>query len=115
MPPDYHSSHEAFDIHIPDAQALDALDGLQTALHAFEAACHRGDPEIARMVTALNSRPYILEYIISGTLRVPMGSCELPTLSIYPSSARGGGIHKVFEVDSCEIPHIQNAKYNGCH
>ena len=72
MLPGSHSSQHAFDINILDAQALDTPDGLATALRAIEAVCHRGDPEIVGMVEALNSRPFILEYIISGTLRVPI-------------------------------------------
>ena len=71
MPPDRHSSQDAFDIDMLDPRALEAPDGLNTALCAIEAVCHRSDPEIAEMVAALDSRPYILEYIISGTLRAP--------------------------------------------
>lgn len=69
MPPDRYSSQDAFDVNTLDPQALDTPDGLVTALRAIEAVCHRGDPEIVEIVTALNSRPHILEYIISGTLR----------------------------------------------
>jgi len=82
MPPDRHSSQDAFDIDLLDSQALDAPDGLAIALHTIEAVCHRGDPEIAEMVATLNSRPYILEYIISGTLRAPIGCCPLLALIV---------------------------------
>jgi len=72
MPPDRYLSQDAFDMDMLDPQALDTPDGLATALRTIEAACHRGDHEIAEVVEALNSRSYILEYIISGRLRVPV-------------------------------------------
>ena len=73
MPPDSHSSQDAaFDINIINPQALDTPGGLQNALRTIEAICHRGDPEISRMVEALGGRSYILEYIISGTFRMPV-------------------------------------------
>ena len=92
MPPDRYSFHDAFDISILDPRALDTSDGLATALHATEAVCHRGDPEIAETISALNSRPYLLEYIISGTLGVPTGPCALPALIVVSSSAGGEGV-----------------------
>jgi len=75
-----------------DPQVFFAPDGQKTALRAIEAVCHRGDPEIGRMVEALNSCSHILEYIISGVSRVPTGFRELPALIIFSSSARGEGI-----------------------
>ena len=70
MPQDRYSSRGSFDISVLDTQALDASDGLGSALRTVEAVCHQGgDPEIAGMVVELDSRPYILEYIISGALR----------------------------------------------
>lgn len=86
MPPDRYSSQEAFDTNLLDTQALDGPNGLQTALRTFEAACHRGDPEIAGIVAVLNGRSHILEYTISGMLHVSIGSCELPIPIILPSS-----------------------------
>ena len=54
-----------------DAQELDAPDGLGSALRTIEAVCHQGgDPEIAGMVAELESHSYILEYIVSGMLRL---------------------------------------------
>ena len=82
MPPDPHSSRDPFDMDILDPQVLDTPDGLTTALGAIEAVCNRGDPEIAEMIATLNSRPYILEYIISGTLRIPIGPYASPALII---------------------------------
>ena len=75
MPQNRYLSQGAFDMDILNPQALDTPDGLAAALRAIEAVCHRGDPEITGMVEALNSRPFILEYIISGTLRAPLARC----------------------------------------
>lgn len=58
-----------------DPQTLDTPDGLSAALHAIEAACHRGEPDITTVVAVLDSRPFVLEYIISGTLRVAIDPC----------------------------------------
>lgn len=66
MLPDLSSSQDTFDIDLLDPQVLDTPDGRAAALRVIEAVCHRGDPEIAGMVEVLNSRSYILEYIISG-------------------------------------------------
>jgi len=98
-----------------DPQAFFAPDGLKIALRAIETVCHRGDPEIAGMVEALNSRSHIFEYIVSGMSRVPIGSCEPPALMIFPSSARGGGIQGTLKVDSYRVPRIRDAKYYGYH
>ena len=86
MPPERCSSQEAFDTNLLDTQVLDGPNGLQTALRTFEAACYRGDPEIAGIVTVLNSRSHILEYTISGMLRISIGPCELPIPIILPFS-----------------------------
>lgn len=114
MPPGRYSSQDAFDIHTLDPQALDAPDGLCTALSSIEAVCHRGDPDIAAMVAALDSRSHILEYMISGTLRVTVGPCVLPALIVSLSSAGGGGIRETLEMDSCRVSNIRKAKYDGC-
>lgn len=71
MPPDRYSSRDTFDITLLGPQATDAPDGLDNAVRAIETVCRRGDPEIAGIIEELDSRPYILEYIISGALRVP--------------------------------------------
>ncbi|KAF9642213.1 P-loop containing nucleoside triphosphate hydrolase protein, partial [Thelephora ganbajun] len=63
--PDRCSTQDALDTNMLDSQVLDTPDGLGTALRAIEAVCHRGDTEIAEMVAALDTRPYILEYVIS--------------------------------------------------
>ena len=68
MPPNRHSSQDTFYIRTLDPQVLGAPGGLDAALRAIEATCHRGDPEIAGVVAALNGHSYILEYIVSGTL-----------------------------------------------
>lgn len=114
MPPDRYSPQGAFDINMLDPQALDAAGGLAAAVRAIETVCHQGHSEIAEIVAALNSRPYILEYIISGMLRVPTRLYALPMLIISLCSAGGGGIRQALEVDSYRVPHIQNAKHDGC-
>lgn len=113
MLPGSHSSKNAFDINILDAQALDTQDGLATALRTIEAVCHRGESEIAEMVSELDSRPYILEYIISGALRFPVGPCALLTLIVLPSSAREGGTQETLKVDNRGVPHIRNIGRDG--
>lgn len=115
MPPDRYSSQSTFDMEMLDPQAFFAPDGLKIALRAIEAICHRGDPEIAGMVEALNSRSHILEYIISGMSCLPIGPCEPPALIIFPTSAQGGGVQGTLEVDSYRVPHIRDAKYYGHH
>jgi len=115
MPPDCNSPQDAFNINMVDPQLLDAPDGLTTALRAIEAVCYRGDPEIAEMVLALNSRPHILEYIISGTPRVPTGLFTLPTLIVLLSSAGGGSLRGALKVDGCGVSHIKNVKHAGYH
>jgi len=113
MPPDRYSPQDAFDATLFDARALDAPDGLNTALHAIEAACYRGD--IAEMVATLNSRAYILEYMISGTLRVTVDPCASLSLIILLSSAGGRSIREALEVDRHGLSHIPNAKHDGRH
>ena len=68
MSQDRDSSQDVFYIDMLDPRALDIPDELDAALRAIGATCHRDDPEIAEMVVALDSRPHILEYIISSTL-----------------------------------------------
>jgi hypothetical protein len=87
MPPDRYLPQDAFDIDILDPQVLNAPDGLATAIRTIEEVCHRGHPNMAEMVATLNSRPYILEYIISGTSRALIPTRALPILIILPSSA----------------------------
>ena len=115
MPPDRNWHQDVFDINLLDSQALDTPDGLTTALRAIEAVCRRGDPEIAEMVAILNSRPHLLEYIISGTLHVNVGRRVLPALITSPSSARGRGLQAALEVDNHRVPHIHHAKHDGYH
>lgn len=66
MPPDRSSSRYAFDLTMIDPGVLDTPAGFHTALCAIETVFHRGDSEIAGMVSLLMSRSHILEYIISG-------------------------------------------------
>ena len=76
MPQNRYLSQGAFDVDILNPQVLDTPDGFAAALRAIEAICHQGDHEIAGMVEALNSRPFILEYIISGTLSMSLSYCH---------------------------------------
>jgi len=112
MPRNRRSSRDKIDIDVFNLQVLDAPDGLDTALHAFEVACHRGNPEIAEMVEALDSPSYLLEYLVSGTWRLSgIGSSMLPGLIIFPPSVGGGGICEVLEVDNYRFSYIYGAKY----
>ena len=115
MPQDRHPSQDAFDINLLDSQVLDTPDALQTVLRAVEAVCHRGDPETTTMVATLNSRSHILEYIISGTSRVLIGSCEPPAPIILPTSTGRRGVRKALEMDNYRVPHVRNAKNDGYH
>ena len=115
MPPDRYSSQDGFDITLLDSQVLESPDRLATALRVIEGVCYRGDPEMAEMIAALNSRSYILEYIISGTLRVPIDPSPSPALITLPSSAGARGIREALEVDGHKVSHIHNAKYDRHH
>jgi hypothetical protein len=115
MPPDNRSPQDAFNINILDPQALDTPGGLQNALRTIEAVCYQGDPEITRMVEALSDRSYILEYIISGALRMPIGLCTLPTLIISPSSVGGRGICEALKLDDYTVSQFRNARSDRCH
>jgi len=94
MPQDRYSSQDAFNINLLDSQALDTPDGLRTALRAIEEACYRGDPEIATMVVALNSRSHILEYIITG-MSCAQSSYELPVPIFCPLVLEEGAYEKL--------------------
>ena len=111
MPPDRYSSQDMFNIEVLNPQELHTSDGLKTALRTIEAVCYRGDPEISGMVEVLNSRSFLLEYIISGALCMPVGACALPVLIVLPSSFGGGGICKVLRVDNCRVSRVRGAKY----
>jgi len=111
MPPERYASQDTFDIGVLNPQALHTQDGLQTALSAIEAVCYRGDSEIARMVETLNSRSYLLEYIISGTSPISGGHCASLGLIVFPSSSGGGGIREVIKLVTHGVPHIRGAKY----
>lgn len=95
MPRDRHSSQSTFDISLLDSQALDTPEGLAIALRAIETICYRGDPGIAGMVTILNNRSYLLEYIISGTLHVTAGRCMLPALMLLHLVLEEGAYKKL--------------------
>ena len=66
MPQDPSPSQDVFDFDLFSPRALEAPDGLKTALRTVEAVCRRGDSEITAMVATLNDHSHILEYVISG-------------------------------------------------
>ena len=111
MSPGRYSSQGAFEVEMLNPEVLHTPDGLQTALRAIEAVCYRGDPKIAGIVEALSSHSYLLEYIISGASRMPIGPRALPALIPLPSSVGGGGVREVLKVDNCRISHVHRAKY----
>jgi len=117
MPPDRHSSRDAFYIDMLDPGVLDTPDGLNTTLRAIEAVCYRGsDFKIVEMVAALDSRPYLLEYIVSSMLRVSAPTPRLLlALIILPSSAWGRGLRETLGVDTYRISQIYNAKRDRHH
>jgi len=98
MPQERYASQDTFDIGVLNPQAFHTPDGLQTALRAIEAVCYRSDLEIGRMVETLNSRSYLLEYVISGTSRMSTGPCASPGPIFCPSSFGGGDIREVIKV-----------------
>lgn len=83
MPPNRHSPQDTFDINMFDSRILYTSDGLDSALRSIEEACHQGEPLIGGTVAALDSRPHLLEYMISGTSRTPISPRALPVLIIY--------------------------------
>lgn len=111
MPPDRHFSQDAFDIEIFNPQTLYSSDGLAAALRKIEPICYRGDPGTAGMVEALSSRPYLLEYIISGTLTASVRLCTRLTLIILLSSAGGGRIRDVIKVDNRKLSRVRRPKH----
>ena len=92
MPPGRYSSQYVFNIEMLNPRTLYRSGGPSAALREIESICYRGDPGTAKMVEALGSRPYLLEYIISGTLSASVRLCTLPTLIILSSSVGGGRI-----------------------
>jgi hypothetical protein len=56
-----------------DLQAFNSPEGVDNALSIIETICNQGGPGVAQVVAVLNSRPHLLEYIISGTLSVFIG------------------------------------------
>jgi hypothetical protein len=71
MPPDPRSSEPASYISLFNMETLDFPDGLEKTLRSIESLCFQADPAIAGIVSTLNSRSHILEYIFSGVLRLP--------------------------------------------
>ncbi|KAF9650756.1 hypothetical protein BDM02DRAFT_3267781 [Thelephora ganbajun] len=65
MPPNRTSTQQNFNTDLPEREALVAPGGLPTALDWVERVCYHGDSSIMEMIVKLNSRPHILEYILS--------------------------------------------------
>ena len=92
MPPDIHSSTDAFLTSTLDPEALTSQEGVGNALRIIETLCHQGDPEVARVVASLNSRSHLFEYIFSGKLSVLVGHCVPDINFCFP----------VLEGEACE-------------
>lgn len=112
MPPDHRSSRDAFDASILESQALESPEGITHALRAIDTACQRGGPEVELVIAALNSRPYLLEYMISGTLIEPPAS---QTLIVLLSSSARENIQDISEVGLGRVPYFHNAECDGHH
>ena len=67
MPPNRTSPQQTFNPDILEPETLVTPGGFQAALNSIERVCYRDDSSIAEMVVGLSNRPYILEYIFSGT------------------------------------------------
>lgn len=67
MPPNCAPPHESFDTGLLEPDALSARGGLQAALRSIESVCFHDDTSIMSMIAELTARPYILEFIFSGT------------------------------------------------
>lgn len=70
MPPDPHSSEQASYVGLFDGESSDFPGGLETTLRSIERLCLQTDPAIAAIVSTLDSRSHILEYIFSGVCRI---------------------------------------------
>ncbi|KAF9642477.1 hypothetical protein BDM02DRAFT_3193153 [Thelephora ganbajun] len=65
MPPNRTSTQQSLNTDLLEWEALVAPGGLPTALDWVERVCYHDDSSIMEMIVKLNSRPHILEYILS--------------------------------------------------
>ena len=72
MAPNRTSSQQIFNTNLLEPDALGTPSGLQAALGSIERVCYHNDSSIMEMVVELSNRPYILEYILSSTLCLPV-------------------------------------------
>jgi hypothetical protein len=72
MAPNRTSSQQTFNTNLLEPDALGTLGGLQAALGSIERVCYHNDSSIMEMVVELSNRPYILEYILSSALCLPV-------------------------------------------
>ena len=72
MPPNRTSSRRTFNTSLLEPEALSAPGGLQAVLGFINKVCYSNDFSVMEMVGELNGRPYLLEYIFSGALRMPV-------------------------------------------
>jgi len=72
MPPKRTSSHRTFNTSLLEPKALVSLGGLQAALGSVKTACYNDDSSIMEVIVELNSRPHVLEYILSSTSQAPV-------------------------------------------
>lgn len=71
LPDDYPpEDKDAFFISLFEPQALNSPGGADRALRTIETICHQGESKVAQIVAVLDSRPYLLEYVVSGTLNI---------------------------------------------
>ena len=77
MSPDPRPPKQAFDINV---ETLDSPGGLEATLRSIERICFQTDPAIAGMLSTLNNRSHILEYIFSGVSREPVASYRFARL-----------------------------------
>ena len=117
MPPSDCSSEDkdAFLISALDPQALNNPEGVDCAFRTIETMCHQGDPEVARVVAVLISRPYLLEYIFSGTSSPLIRPCVLQVIMVFLSSIGEEGVRGTPEVGIGRVPHIRNVKCGRYH
>jgi len=67
MPPKRTSSHRTFNTSLLEPRALVSSGGLQVALRSIKTVCNDDDSSVMEVIVELNSRPHVLEYILSST------------------------------------------------
>lgn len=112
MSPDLHSPNQAFDISLLDVETLNSPGGLENALRSIENMCLQAEPAMAGMVLTLSSRSHVLEYIFSGTLRVPVVSYHCARRVILFASVGREGIRDTVQLDRLRFPDTDDPRYH---